>query len=257
MATNNNNKDLILHGIGKGIIRDTSTGKVLSWDKGQTLNIQLNTSSEDVYGGDSLFPIFTYATQTESTITFTNATFKPNQLGFMLSSNTTDTGVRSKEFVDITKSSTKLSEAELTNVTVLIVTDPDGNVMEFTQTGTAQSNKIDISTTGEIKFGDSTKEGTYNVLYEYDSNGIQTTVLANSLPNPVEVHIIFYPEDIDGNKKVMNIDIPYARCDGNVTFETGRDSATTPELVFKVLKKQDLAQTMTVTVSDAPTVAGE
>lgn len=60
MATEN--KDIILKGIGKGFIRNKITGAVLSWDKGQTLNIELSTSSEDVYGGDSLSPIYTYAT---------------------------------------------------------------------------------------------------------------------------------------------------------------------------------------------------
>ena len=256
MATNKS-KDIILKGIGKGIIKDKITGKVLSWDKGQTLNLQYNTSSEDVYGGDSLSPIYTYATQTEATVTFTNATFQAQQLAFMLSSTTSDAGVRGKDFITITKASSKLSKAELTNVTVLLVIGPDGKEIEFTQTGTAQSNQIDISTTGEIKFGDSTVDGTYNVFYEYDSTGMETVILADSLPNPVEVHIVFYPEDVDGNKKVMNIDIPYARCDGNVTFETGRDSAATPELVFKVLKQQDLNYTMKITVSDMPAAAGE
>lgn len=255
MATEN--KDIIIRGIGKGFIRDKITGKVLYWDKGQTLNVELNTSSEDVYGGDGLAPIYTYATQVEGTVTFTNATFKANQLSFMLASEISTTGVKSKDIVDITKSTTQLGSGELTNVKVLYVTDPDGEIIQCTQTGTAQANQIDISDTGEVQFGTSTKEGTYRVLYEYDATGTQTVVLADSLPNPVEVHIVFYPEDLDGNKKVMNIDIPHARCDGNVTFETGRDSAGTPELVFKILKQEDLKNTMTITVSDMPNAAGE
>lgn len=255
MATEN--KDIILKGIGKGFIRNKITGAVLSWDKGQTLNIELSTSSEDVYGGDSLSPIYTYATQTEATVTFTNATLKANQLAFMLKSDLVNTAVKAQEIVDITKSTEKLSTADLTSVKPLFVIGPDGETVAFTQTGSPTGTQVDISETGTVTFGESAVEGTYKVVYEYDANGTQTIILADSLPDPVEVHIVFYPEDLQGNKKVMNIDIPHARCDGNVTLETGRDSAATPELVFKVLKQEDLDYTMKITVSDMPRAAGE
>lgn len=250
-------KDIIVKGIGSGMIENLLTGDVLFWDKGQTLNVELSTDSEDVYGGDSLSPIYTYATQTEGTVTFTNATFKADQLAYMLKSEVSTTAIKAQNIVDITKSSTKLSESALTNVVPVMVIGPDGRKVEVTSTGSPTADQVDISNTGEVSFGESAPEGTYKVLYEYDASGTQTVVLANSLPDPVAVHIVFYPEDLNGNKKVMNIDIPYARCDGNVTFETGRDSAATPELAFKILKKEDLDYTMKVTVSDMPTAAGE
>lgn len=175
----------------------------------------------------------------------------------MLKSDLVNTAVKAQEIVDITKSTEKLSTADLTSVKPLFVIGPDGETVEFTQTGSPTGTQVDISETGTVTFGESAVEGTYKVVYEYDANGTQTIVLADSLPDPVEVHIVFYPEDLQGNKKVMNIDIPHARCDGNVTLETGRDSAATPELVFKVLKQEDLDYTMKITVSDMPRAAGE
>lgn len=251
----NLNKDVVVYGIGHGLIRDTITGKVLYFDKGQKLTVEHNTTSEDLYGGDSLVAIYTYATQSESTVKLTNATFKPAQLGFMISSKTSRTGIKAQEIVKITKTDTKLAAVELTGVNVLLVADGNDESVEFTSTGTPAETGIDISATGEVKFGATAPEGEYTVVYEYDADGVQTAVLADTLPNPCEIFATFYPEDLDGNKQQMNIYIPYARCDGNVTFETARDSAQTPELTFKILKKKDKAQAMVFTLSERKTAS--
>lgn len=246
------NKDIVIKGIGKGLIRDKITGKVLSWDKGQNLSVEHSTTSEDVYGGDSLLPIYTYATQSETTITFTNATFIPKQLGFMVSSDVSTNNVKSQDIVSLTKASKKISTKNITGVKVLVAIGPDGSPVEVSSTGTAPAEGLNISATGDVTFGATALEGDYRIVYEYDAIGIQTAVLSDTLPNPVEVFATFYPEDLDGVKQQMNIYIPHARCDGNVTFETARDSAGTPELTFKVLRQRDKEQAMIITVADIP-----
>lgn len=245
-------KDIIIKGIGSGLIRDKITGKVLYWNKGQNLSVEHSTTSEDVYGGDSLLPIYTYATQSETTITFTNATFLPEQLGFMVSSELSTANIKSQDVTTLTKASKKVSTKVLTGVKVLVAVGPDGSPVEVSSSGTAPEEGINVSATGEVTFGASALEGNYRIVYEYDAVGVQTAVLADTLPNPVEVFATFYPEDLDGVKQQMNIYIPHARCDGNVTFETARDSAGTPELTFKVLGQRDKEQVMVITIADIP-----
>ena len=199
-----------------------------------------------------MLPIYTYATQSETTITFTNATFIPKQLGFMVSSDVSTNNVKSQDIVSLTKASKKISTKNITGVKVLVAIGPDGSPVEVSSTGTAPAEGLNISATGDVTFGATALEGDYRIVYEYDAIGIQTAVLSDTLPNPVEVFATFYPEDLDGVKQQMNIYIPHARCDGNVTFETARDSAGTPELTFKVLRQRDKEQAMIITVADSP-----
>ena len=56
------NTPILLHGVGKGVLK-TVSGKVLSITTAQSMQINVTSSTEDVYGGDGLFPLYTYLTQ--------------------------------------------------------------------------------------------------------------------------------------------------------------------------------------------------
>ena len=53
------NKGLLLHGIGAGVLK-TVTGKIMEMSMSQSMNMNITATTEDVYGGDGLFPLYTY-----------------------------------------------------------------------------------------------------------------------------------------------------------------------------------------------------
>ena len=59
IADNIVNKGLLLHGIGKGVL-ETVSGKILEMETSQSMKMEVNATSEEQYGGDSLFPLYTY-----------------------------------------------------------------------------------------------------------------------------------------------------------------------------------------------------
>ncbi len=55
-------KNIVLHGVGEAYLL-SADGKVTSrLMKLQSMSIEVTSESEDVYGGDSLFPFFNYIT---------------------------------------------------------------------------------------------------------------------------------------------------------------------------------------------------
>lgn len=242
------NDNLILKGVGNGFIVNKKTGEVAFFDKSQKININHQTDSEDVFGGDSLSPIYTYAKQSTTEITMTNATFKASQLQILLSSKTIKDGVKATKSAKFTKQSAKLGGDNLTGVEPILATC-DGVPVKVKSGDSADTDGIAISTTGEVTFGASAKEGEYLVLYKVDSEGMKTIVLGDSLPDFCEVYLNFTSESINGTKYLINVHFPHARCDGNVTLETARDSASTPEIKFKAIKEdgQEGVFEMTVT----------
>ena len=245
----NSNDNMILKGVGNGFVINKTTGQVAYFDKSQKININHQTDSEDVFGGDSLSPIYTYAKQSTTEITMTNATFKASQLQMLLSSKVTSEGVKATKSVTVNKKSTELGSDSMTGVVPILVT-LNGKPIKVSNKGSEpEADTVDISTTGEIKWGSSTAEGEYLVLYKVDSEGMNTVVLGDSLPDFCEVYLNFTSESINGVKYLVNVHFPHARCDGNVTIETARDTASTPEIKFKAIKEdgQDGVFEMTVT----------
>ena len=75
IADNIVNKGLLLHGIGKGVL-ETVSGKILEMETSQSMKMEVNATSEEQYGGDSLFPLYTYISKKEGSVKITNAEFK-------------------------------------------------------------------------------------------------------------------------------------------------------------------------------------
>ena len=245
----NNTKDIVMHGIGKGIMIDTVTKKAVLFDKAQELTVELNTDTEEVFGGDSIYAIYTYATKSECTFKLKNAVFNPAQLALIASTDIKTTGIKSTDFAKVTKTDTTIGK-NLTGVKVHAVFDPSGDNIEFVTGTSAPAKGVAITETGAIKFSTESVDGEYTIAYEHDTTGTSTMILGDKLANPVEIYHTFYPEQLDGTRKVLTFHIPKARCDGSVTIDTARDSAAAPELTFKALKDEGADDIMTMTVAD-------
>ena len=97
------------------------------------------------------------------------------------------------------------------------------------------------------------KEGEYIVVYSYDATGVQVLALNNDLAEPVKMYIVFEPDTLKGEKKRLCIEVYKAIADGNLTIETARDSASTPEIKFKTMRDETKEGLMKITLTDIPT----
>lgn len=67
------------------------------------------------------------------------------------------------------------------------------------------------------------------------------------------MYIVFEPDTLKGEKKRLCIEVYKAIADGNLTIETARDSASTPEIKFKTMRDETKEGLMKITLTDIPT----
>lgn len=242
MSTVNNllNKGMILHGIGRGVF-NTVSNKVLEVATGQTMKMDITATTEDVYGGDSMFPILTFISKKDGTIEIDAAEFSLAQLGIAQGTTVTTTGNKKSYHVFVTKNSTKLIDgATLTGVNVFAMIAPDGsNVVPATA---ADASRISVTADGTIAFGAnaSAQDGEYSVYFEADSaNTVSAAMLKNAMPEVASFNWSFTAEATDGTKIQVDIIARRVRCDGKFSIETARDKATVPKLTVKILDPGD------------------
>lgn len=233
------NTPILLHGIGKGVFK-TVSGKVLECSTAQSMKLNVTTSTEDVYAGDSLFPMYTYISSKEGSIEIQNADFKLSQLSMAQGSKVTTKNNKRCNRVFITKDSTKISEDALTGVNVIAMIAPDGSNVDVATT--AGDNVISVTDTGIVAFGASVaaQEGEYIVYYYADEeNAVSAEMLKNAMPEVASFTWMFVSEDSEGNRYQIDIFARRTRSNGEFAIETARDSASTPTLTVKILDPGD------------------
>lgn len=232
------NKPLVFHGIGQGVF-ETVSGKVLEITEAQSMTINVTASTEDVYGGDGLFPLLTYLTNKEGSIEITNATFKLSQLAISQDVEYKATSKRLYRAL-ITKDSNKLSDASLTGVEVTNMIAPSGQKVVLGDA--AADDVVYISPTGTVEVGTSVsmEDGEYSVWYKADdTSSITASMLKNAMPEVSSFRWKFIPEALDGNKYQIDIYAKRTRANGEFSIDTSRDSASTPTLTVNILDPGD------------------
>lgn len=248
----NQNTDLILKGIGKFVAVGLNSGKTFYCDKGQKMTMTSTAEQQEVFGGDSKEAIYRFLTKCDTEFTFTNSTFKMSQLGLLTDSIVSQEGVKGQNIVKIDKTTESLGE-HLTNVKVKCAIFEDGSAIAVKEGSSADESGIAVSTDGAVTFGASTKEGEYVIVFEYDATGVQVLSLNKDLPEPVKLYIVFEPDTLKSEHKRLSIEVYKAVGDGNLTIETARDSASTPEMKFKTMKEEGREDVMKITLTDIPT----
>ena len=232
MANLNNilNKGLLLHGIGKGIL-NTVSGKLLELTTSQSMKLNINATTEDQYGGDSLFPLYTFISKKEGNIEITNAEFKLSQLAIAQGVDVTNAGNKRTNRVLLTKESTELVSGEtLSGVEVIAILGPDG----------AKSDKVNVGADGKVTFAEDAAAGEYAVWYKADDDtAVKASMLKNAMPEVATFNWMFQTESSDGTKYQVDIYARRVRCDGKFDMETARDKASTPQLTVNILDPGD------------------
>lgn len=231
------NTPILLHGVGKGVLK-TVSGKVLSITTAQSMQINVTSSTEDVYGGDGLFPLYTYLTQKEGTIEIQQAEFKLSQVAIAQGTETSATGNKRLRQMYITKETTTLGTG-LTNVEVTALIAPNGdNVPTATEAG---DDVVSVSATGAVAFGDNiTQEGEYEIYFmAADEQSFKAKMLKDAMPEVASFNWMFQTVDSAGNKYQVDIFARRVRANGEFSIDTGRDTASTPTLNVKILDPGD------------------
>lgn len=225
------NKGLLLHGIGAGVLKSVS-GKIAEMTTSQSMNMDITATTEDVYGGDGLFPLYTYISKKEGTVEITNAEFKLSQVQIAQGTKITTTGNKRNYRVLITKDDKQLiKDGALTGVETIAVIGPDGN---------DASANVTITDAGAVTFGEAAVAGEYAVWFKAtDANSVKAEMLKNAMPEVATFNWMFTTEDSEGNKYQIDIYARRVRADGELKIETARDKATTPSLKIKILDPGD------------------
>lgn len=232
MANINNivNKGLLLHGVGKGIL-NTVTDKVMEVTTAQSMKLNVAATSEEQYGGDSLFPLYTFISKKEGSVEIGNAEFKLSQLAMAQGITLSNTGNKRTNRVLVTKTATELIAGEtLTGVEVIAVVAPDGS----------NSTEVTVDDTGKLTFAATAADGEYAVWYKADDDSaVKASMLKNAMPEVATFNWMFTTEASDGSKYQIDIYARRVRCDGKFNLETARDKASTPQLTVNILDPGD------------------
>ena len=240
MADNILNKGILLHGIGRGVLKTVSS-KVLEMSTAQTMKMDITATTEDVYGGDGLFPLYTYISKKEGTVEIDMAEFSLAQLSIAQGVTVTNTGNKQSYHTFITKASTALVDGKtFTGVSVFAVVAPDGSNVEVATT--ASANALSVTDAGVVAFGTGfvAQDGEYSVYFEADSaTTTAAAMLKNAMPEVAAFHWQFTTESSDGTSYQIDLIARRVRCDGKFSIETARDKATVPKLTVKILDPGD------------------
>lgn len=232
MANPNNifNKGLLLHGIGKGLLQ-TVSDKVLEVTSAQSMRMEISATTEDQYGGDSLFPLYTFISKKEGKVEITDAEFKLSQLAIAQGVDLSTSGNKKTARVLVTKSDKELvAGATLSGVELIAVVAPDGTA----------SKDVTVDATGKLTFAETAVAGEYAVWFKADDDtATKASMLKNAMPEVASFNWMFRTESSDGKKYQVDLYARRVRCDGKFNIETSRDKASTPKLTVNILDPGD------------------
>jgi len=241
-------KNIPLKGVGyiymESLEKDTETGKypeMIRVGRLQTLNFALETTSEDIFGGDALFPFDEVITGKNATITATTAEFDLKLLDITQGSKTIintpakiyvfDEGC----FIDNEEPSYTLKYGDKLVENSISIRFKDGTYLtEVEGVPTAGEYKVDAG--GVITFSDADKGKEVLIDYQYTvSDADVNHVLTTSLPRPVRIIHVARFQMADGTEGGIQTEIYKARAQGTFNIDFARATASTHNLELKLL----------------------
>lgn len=227
--------EVILHGVGTGHIIKTS-GEWITMENLQDMNVESTVSEEDVFGGDSLYPIFDFIKEKGGKISVTNAVLTLEQMalaGAVIDKTTAESML--VEEVTITGGSGTLSVTSgIIPATAAAFDVSTGNALARVTSAPA-ADQFSVSATGDIDMV-ATFTGTIkiNVMYT-DGEAIAARFLNDSVPGFIEYRHYIETEMPDGNKYGVTLVAYKCKCDGKFSYDAKRGGAFAPKLDFKIL----------------------
>jgi hypothetical protein len=225
----------------------------------QTLNFALETTSEDIFGGDALFPFDEVDIEKKATITATTAEFDLKLLDITQGSKT-ETNTPAKIyvfdegcFIDNEEPSYTVEHGDKLVENTISIRFKDGTYLtEVEETPSAGEYKVGAGGTeveetpsaGEYKVGAggvitfSAADKGKEVLIDYQytvSDADVNHVLTTSLPRPVRIIHVARFQMADGTEGGIQTEIYKAKAQGTFNIDFARATASTHNLELKLL----------------------
>ena len=232
--------DLVLEGIGESFLLGTD-GSVSPLGKLQDMKISITTSTEKVFGGDSIFQFYEFIKDKTCSFTFTNATFNLNMIELSQGSTASAGELYGNETLTVAAKTLTLSKTA--NVSTVIgdtsVVDVDTAKPLTPVAATPTDGQFTITAAGVITLGGTVADGKQflvNYVYTDTVNTVGTDILTTSVPGFCELRHkskqILMP---DGHTYQVHTRVYRARCDGKLDVDFKRGAASAPSLTFSSL----------------------
>ena len=227
-------ENLVLAGVGEAFLLDAEGKVTARLSKLQSMSIEVTSESEDVYGGDSLFPFYNFIKSKSATFKFKNAVFDMNVLAMTQGADLEEGAeINALEDVKVSTHAGKLTQTTGVEVDSVVVIS-NGKTLKRVE-GTPNADEFKVDTNGALIFNTAFENGTVTVSYVYkNTKGASVNVLTNSVPGYVELRHTSQPMKMkDGTVKRVHTRVYKAVCDGGFNLEYTRDGAVAPEVTFK------------------------
>ena len=217
----------IIHGIGKAILRDfKEPTKVICMTNMQDLSLESGYSTDDITGGNKMFPIASFKQDQTLNGSVTNATFDAGLMPYLDGANVAE-------------------NATVTLTDVMEVAIPEELTIELLETPTnvfvAGFEKADEAAEGKFKvaekvvtFAEADKGKVVELVYDYKSTtATEYSITQTSMSKPFAFDYIFpiYDEDTQVTHKGL-IKIYKAQCTSGFSINPQHRTAFAPKFDF-------------------------
>ena len=226
---------MIIHGIGRLILKDfVDPSKVISYSDLQNFSVESTFSSDDITGGNKLFPIASFKKEQALNCSATNATFEAGIIPYLDGGALSTGPVALSDFIEVAipeDGIVNLPEAA-TNVTI------NG----FTAGEAAEgSYKLEGKT---VTFAAADAGKTVVIVYDYNTSpeAMQYSVTQKSLNKPFKAIYNFDISDEDTQVTHKGSIVVYkAQCTSGLKLDLAHQTAFAPEFSFSArdAKRQD------------------
>ena len=224
-------ENFFIEGSGKAFI--TSDKGALQLVHLQDMSLELSSTMENIYGGESNFSLYSYQSERGGKVTFTNASMNIDILSLTQ-------GVELDSKVVLFKDEVITTDANGDFTLTLPNTGDQIDWSTVVVTKESDGSKLDVTpgsgTTGEL--GVTNANTTINVFYTYvtQTNAIGTSVFTTSVPGYVTIyHRSKAMKQKNGRIIRIFTTIFRARSDGSLTIDFKHKTAFAPELTFEIV----------------------
>lgn len=228
----------IIHGIGRLILKDfKEPTKTIAYSDLQKFTVESTFSSDDITGGNKLFPIASFKKEQALNCSATNATFDAGIFPYLDGGDLTTGAKDMTDFIEVAIPADGVINLPVTPTTISVAGFKAGDA---TATGTYKLEASEKT----VKFAEEDAGKVVVIVYDYKSTAeaISYGVTQKSMNKPFVAIYNFdiYDEDTQITHK-GSITVYKAQCTSGLKLDLAHQTAFAPEFSFSArdAKRQD------------------
>lgn len=231
---------VILHGVGRLILKDyVDKSKVIAYSDLQQFTLESTFSTDDITGGNKMFPIASFKTESGLNCTAKNATFDAGIIPYLDGGEVKTGAVTLTDFKEVTIPSTKEVDLGIENVSNVAV----GGMAKGSDKSSLKEGQFFVET-NKVYFAEQNVSETVTIVYEYQSSAkaTQTSITQKSMSKPF---VAIYNFDVyDEDAQIVgkgSIEVYKAQCTSGLNLDMSHQTAFAPEFSFSArdAKRED------------------